>query len=73
MVTFADWQARAQKELRDRPLEGLSKTNLEGLDTKPLYTQADTSGLDHLDAHDNLPGFAPFHRPSKRIHRAIPY
>ena len=65
MVTFADWQARAQKELRDRPLEGLSKTNLEGLDTKPLYTQADTSGLDHLDAHDSLPGFAPFTRGPK--------
>lgn len=62
MVTFADWQALAQKELRERQLDDLSKANLEGLETKPLYTGDDLEGLDHLGS---LPGFAPFTRGPK--------
>ena len=62
MVTFADWQDLAQKELRDRPIAELRKANLEGLETKPLYTSEDIEGLGHLDG---LPGFAPFTRGPK--------
>ena len=62
MVTFTDWQTLAQKELRDRDIGELSKTNLEGLETKPLYTEDDLEGLSHLDS---LPGFAPFTRGPK--------
>ena len=62
MTTFADWEALAQKELRDRPLEDLKKTNLEGLETKPLYGPEDLSGAEHLGG---MPGFAPFTRGPK--------
>ena len=62
MVTFSDWQTLAQKELRDRDLSDLNKANLEGLETKPLYTEGDLEGLSHLDS---LPGFNPFTRGPK--------
>ena len=62
MTTFADWEALAQKELRDRDVNDLQRENLEGLETKPLYTADDTQDLDHLGG---LPGFAPFTRGPK--------
>ncbi len=62
MTSFSDWQALAQRELRDRSLDDLSRTNLEGLETKLLYTASDTDNLDHMGG---LPGFAPFTRGPK--------
>ncbi len=62
MTSFSDWQALAQRELRDRSLSDLHRTNLEGLETKPLYTASDTASLDHMGG---LPGFAPFTRGPK--------
>ena len=62
MGTFADWQALAQKELRERGLDDLNQVNLEGLETKPLYTADDLEDVSHLDS---LPGFAPFTRGPK--------
>ncbi|MEM1362865.1 MAG: methylmalonyl-CoA mutase [Pseudomonadota bacterium] len=54
-----DWKTRAEKELRGRPLEDLTWTTLEGIDVKPLYTEADLEPLHHLGS---LPGTAPFTR-----------
>ncbi|MCB1364931.1 MAG: methylmalonyl-CoA mutase [Rhodobacteraceae bacterium] len=56
------WRTLAEKELRGRPLDDLTWSTLEGIAVKPLYTEDDTAGLDHMG---NLPGFAPFTRGVK--------
>ncbi|WP_417807377.1 methylmalonyl-CoA mutase [Thioclava sp.] len=55
----ADWRKLAEKELRGRAIEDLNWETLEGIEVKPLYTEADTAGLDHLGT---MPGIAPFTR-----------
>lgn len=62
MRTFHDWYALAEKELRERDIRDLTTTNLEGLETKPLYNQDDVADLDHIGT---LPGFEPFTRGPK--------
>ena len=57
--SLADWQALAAKELKGAAPETLVTTTPEGLDVKPLYTEADLDGLDLLGT---MPGFAPFLR-----------
>ncbi|MBI1331070.1 MAG: methylmalonyl-CoA mutase [Alphaproteobacteria bacterium] len=52
------WQALAQKELRDKPLESLNWATPEGFAVKPLYTAADLEGFET----DTLPGIFPFTR-----------
>ncbi|KEO56171.1 methylmalonyl-CoA mutase [Thioclava pacifica] len=54
-----EWRNLAEKELRGRPLEDLNWQTLEGIEVKPLYTEEDTAGLDHLGT---MPGLAPFTR-----------
>ncbi|MCU1455583.1 MAG: methylmalonyl-CoA mutase [Acidimicrobiales bacterium] len=56
--TVEDWEALAAKDLRGRDPAELTRTRPEGIDVKPLYTAADTEGLDV----DTLPGFEPFTR-----------
>ena len=55
-----DWQALAQKELRDKPLAELEKQSDAGLIIKPLYTSNDVSDIG--DEFNALPGLAPFTR-----------
>ncbi len=55
----ADWAARAEKELRGRPLEDLTWRTLEGIEVQPLYTEEDVEGLPHLGS---TPGEEPFVR-----------
>ncbi|KUF12029.1 methylmalonyl-CoA mutase [Pseudoponticoccus marisrubri] len=57
-----DWRQTAEKELRGRPLEDLTWKTLEGIEVKPLYTEADLEGLPHLGS---LPGSEPFTRGVK--------
>ncbi|MCE5971903.1 methylmalonyl-CoA mutase [Sinirhodobacter sp. WL0062] len=54
-----EWAKLAQKELRDTPLDSLTWNTLEGIAVKPLYTEDDLEGLDHLGS---LPGIEPFTR-----------
>ncbi len=56
--TLGDWQALAEKELKASP-ETLVWHTPEGIDVKPLYTEGDIKGAEHLGS---LPGFAPFTR-----------
>ncbi|GAJ96990.1 methylmalonyl-CoA mutase [Agrobacterium rhizogenes] len=56
--TLADWEALAERELKASP-DRLVWHTPEGIDVKPLYTQADLRSVGHLDS---LPGFAPFTR-----------
>ena len=53
------WRADAEKELRGKPLDELTRTTPEGIEVKPLYTEADLDGLTHLGG---LPGQAPYVR-----------
>ncbi len=57
--TLADWQKVAEKELRGKPLESLTRQTPEGIAVKPLYTREDT---EHLEHEDSLPGLPPFMR-----------
>lgn len=56
--TMQDWQALAERELKASP-DTLTWQTPEGIAVKPLYTQEDLQGADHLGT---LPGFAPFTR-----------
>ncbi len=55
----ADWAALAEKELRGKPLDELHWQSPEGIEVKPLYTEAD---LEQLQTLDSLPGMTPFVR-----------
>ncbi|MBL0372701.1 methylmalonyl-CoA mutase [Rhizobium sp. KVB221] len=56
--TIADWEALAAREVKAEA-DTLTWHTPEGIDVKPLYTEADTENLAHLGT---LPGFAPFTR-----------
>ena len=56
---YRQWQARAEKELRGKPLEDLTWVSPEGIAIKPLYTEADLEDIAHLSS---FPGDAPFVR-----------
>ncbi|GAB1379163.1 methylmalonyl-CoA mutase [Pararhodobacter aggregans] len=53
------WEALAAKELKGASPETLTWQTLEGIAVKPVYTEADLEGLDHLGS---MPGMAPFTR-----------
>jgi methylmalonyl-CoA mutase len=53
-----DWQRLAARELKADDTSALTWHTPEGIDVQPLYTAADTEGLDT----DTLPGFGPFTR-----------
>ncbi|MGG7568472.1 methylmalonyl-CoA mutase [Rhodovulum sp. DZ06] len=53
------WRELARKELKGRDPEELTWNTLEGIDVKPLYTEADVEGLPHLGG---VPGMAPYVR-----------
>ncbi|MCG8473162.1 MAG: methylmalonyl-CoA mutase family protein, partial [Desulfobacterales bacterium] len=56
------WRDLAEKELRGKPLESLTRETPEGIEVKPLYTQEDLEGLECVGT---LPGFSPFVRGPK--------
>ena len=53
------WAALASKELKGKPVESLDWETPEGITVKPLYTERDLTGLEHLGS---LPGMAPYTR-----------
>ncbi|MEL7025620.1 MAG: methylmalonyl-CoA mutase [Pseudomonadota bacterium] len=59
---MSDWKTRAEKELRGRAVEDLNWETLEGIEVKPLYTEDDLAGLDHVGSS---PGEAPYTRGVK--------
>ncbi len=54
-----DWLQIATSEMKDRDPESLTWRTPEGIDVKPVYTEADCKNLDHLGS---LPGQAPYTR-----------
>ena len=57
-----EWRRLAEGELRNRKLEDLTWSTLEGIDVAPIYTEEDLDGVDHLGT---IPGKAPFLRGVK--------
>ncbi|HLO75524.1 MAG TPA: methylmalonyl-CoA mutase [Magnetospirillum sp.] len=69
--TLADWEAVASKDLKGASPDTLNWETPEGITVKPLYTEADLEGLEHLGS---LPGFAPFTRgPRATMYAAKPW
>ncbi len=65
------WRAAAQKQLKDRPLDSLTRENASGIEVRPLYTSADLAGLTFADS---LPGVAPFVRgPQATMYAGRPW
>jgi methylmalonyl-CoA mutase len=56
---LAQWEKLASAELRGGTSDSLTWTTPEGIKVKPLYTQDDLVGLEHLGG---MPGFAPYVR-----------
>ena len=56
---LSEWEHLAEKELRGKKLESLNVETAEGIDIKPLYTETDLEGLEHLRS---IPGKEPFMR-----------
>ncbi len=61
-MSRAKWEALAARELKDRPLASLTRTTLEGITVKPLYTAEDVADLPQMV---EMPGLAPFTRGVK--------
>lgn len=57
-ATLKDWYALAEKELRGKSVEALTKTTPEGIEIKPVYSASDVPP----SIASELPGFAPFTR-----------
>ena len=53
------WAARAENELRGKPLDELTWVSPEGIPIKPLYTVEDLESIGHTES---FPGGAPFVR-----------
>lgn len=69
--TLEDWKTQAEKDLRGKPVDSLSKLSPEGITYKPIYTQKDVEGIEH---YDSLPGLAPFTRgPRATMYTARPW
>ena len=47
---LSEWKHLAKKELRGKKLESLYVETAEGIDIKPLYTETDLEGLEHLNS-----------------------
>jgi len=56
---LAQWEKLASAELKGATSDSLTWTTPEGIKVKPLYTQADLAGLEHVGG---MPGFAPYVR-----------
>ena len=57
--TLADWEEKVKKEKKTDDLSNFKWESPEGITVKPLYTAADTEGL---ETANTLPGLEPFVR-----------
>ncbi|SDW21008.1 methylmalonyl-CoA mutase [Litoreibacter albidus] len=65
------WEARAEKELRGRPLDDLTWDSPEGIAIQPVYTEQDAEGLEHMGG---MPGEGPFTRgPRSTMYTGRPW
>jgi methylmalonyl-CoA mutase len=70
-ATLDQWNKAAAKSAPGGDVAALDWVTPEGLTVKPLYTAADTAGLQHADT---LPGFEPFLRgPQPTMYAVRPW
>ena len=70
-ATLEQWLKAAAKSAPGGDVSALNWHTPEGLNVKPLYTAADTAGLQHADT---LPGFEPFLRgPQATMYAVRPW
>ena len=70
-ATVEQWQELAKKQLRGKNIDDLTTSTPEGIDIKPLYTQADVADLDFADT---MPGMAPYVRgPQATMYAGRPW
>jgi len=69
--TVAQWRELASKQMKGKSPDSLNWETAEGITVKPLYTQADIAGLDHVDT---MPGTAPYIRgPQATMYAGRPW
>jgi methylmalonyl-CoA mutase len=66
--SIEDWRGLAAKDMKGASPDALVWNTPEGIAVKPLYTEADLEGLEHLDS---LPGFPPFLRGPRATMYAV--
>lgn len=65
------WEARAEKELRGRPLKDLTWDSPEGIAIQPVYSEEDAADLEHMGS---MPGEGPFTRgPRSTMYTGRPW
>jgi methylmalonyl-CoA mutase len=65
------WTELATKQMRGKPLDGLTWETPEDIDVKPLYTAADTESLEYTDT---MPGISPYIRgPQATMYAGRPW
>ena len=70
-TTLQDWELAAEKQMKGKPVESLTRTTAEGIAVKALYTSAD---LENLPYQDSLPGLEPFIRgPQATMYAGRPW
>jgi methylmalonyl-CoA mutase len=70
-ATPANWAELAEKQLRGKGLDSLTWQTPEDIDVKPLYTAADTDGLEYADT---MPGMSPYIRgPQATMYAGRPW
>ncbi|WP_052712107.1 methylmalonyl-CoA mutase family protein [Domibacillus indicus] len=60
-VSLKDWELAAEASLKGKPMSSLAERTAEGIELKPLYTNADRTAV------TSLPGEAPFTRGFHRM------
>jgi methylmalonyl-CoA mutase len=69
--TPENWAELAEKQLRGKPLDSLTWQTPEDIEVKPLYTAADTDGLEYTDT---MPGMSPYIRgPQATMYAGRPW
>ncbi|MBL4865438.1 MAG: methylmalonyl-CoA mutase [Pseudomonadales bacterium] len=69
--TIEEWKELATKQLRGKSLDSLVWNTPEGVDIKPLYSQADLQDLPYTDT---MPGLEPFIRgPQATMYAGRPW
>ncbi len=70
-ASLEDWQAQAKKQTKGKGAESLIKGTPEGIDIRPLYTQADVAQNSFTNT---LPGFEPYIRgPQATMYAGRPW
>ena len=69
--TVEQWRELATKQMKGKSPDSLTWETAEGINIKPLYTQADIADLDYVDS---MPGTAPYIRgPQATMYAGRPW